>query len=199
MPNKLNDMPNHTESITKVHFIIKLLIILYILTYITIVFVVFTDSWVHDYEMTKKILFLSPDANIPPTFISVIHTILGSMLGCGVLAIASFHKYVAYQQCFESQHVWGYFCGPWLAASLGLVIFALLQSGLLIFSGNLSENEQSDTANLGYLAIGFLAGFGWYRVTKVIELLVTRVFTIAPSRNDDSTNATANMEENDED
>lgn len=185
MNNQLNNTRDSQESIPQAHFIVKLFVLLYVLSYITIVFVLLVDGWVHGYAITMKLLFLPQDANLPPIFISAIHTILGSLLGCGVLAIASFHKYVAYKKSFESQHVWGYFCGPWLAATLGLIIFALLQSGLLIFSGNLSGNGQAETANLGYLTIGFLAGFGWYRVTKVIERLVTRVFIVAPSKNED--------------
>jgi hypothetical protein len=108
-------------------------------------------------------------------------------LGCGALAIVSFHKYVAYEKGFELAHVWGYFCGPWLAATFGIVVFALLQSGLLVFSGKFPENGQFETANLGYLAIGFLAGFGWFRFTKIIEHLITRVFSGVPSGNNDST------------
>lgn len=199
MDNQLNDTPNYQESIPQAHFIVKLFVLLYVLAYITIVFVLLIDGWVHGYAITMKLLFLTPEASLPPTFISAIHTILGSLLGCGVLAIVSFHKYVAYQKGFESPHVWGYFCGPWLAATLGLIIFALLQSGLLIFSGNLSGNEQPETANLGYLAIGFLAGFGWYRVTKIIERLVTRVFILAPSKTDDDPLISENTGKNDAD
>lgn len=199
MDNQLNDVSNHQKSISRVNFIVKLFILIYVLTYITVVFILLVDGWIHNYLITMKLLFLPPDSTLSPTFISAMHTVLGSLLGCGVLAIVSFHKYVAYQQSFESPHVWGYFCGPWLAATLGLIIFALLQSGLFVFSGNISKNEQTETANLGYLAIGFLAGFGWYRVTKVIEHLVTRVFIVAPSRTNSATITPENSGENNTD
>ncbi|HEY0725869.1 MAG TPA: hypothetical protein VGD41_18115, partial [Pyrinomonadaceae bacterium] len=81
---------------------------------------------------------------------------------------------------FRPDHVWGYFVAPWLAAVLGLIVFALLQTGLLVFSGGGSsagiEPKNPAIANLGFLLTGFLAGFGWYDMVLLIRRMVQRFF-----------------------
>lgn len=182
MVTELDNLANTQKNFSQANFFTKISVLLFILAYITIVFIVLFDGWIHDYAILKNLFNLSKETSLSPMLVSIIHTVLGSLLGCGVLAIVSFHKYIAYERTFEVSHVWGYFCGPWLAATLGLVVFALLQSGLLVFAGNVSGEPQTESTNLGYLAIGFLSGFGWYRVTKILELLVTRVFSAPESK-----------------
>ena len=73
--------------------------------------------------------------------------------------------------------MWGYFVAPVLASVLGLVVLALLQSGLIVFAGGGSADKADDLARLGYLAVGFLAGFGWYEATQAIQRIVKRFFS----------------------
>jgi hypothetical protein len=114
--------------------------------------------------------------NPPGIFTALLHAMLGGILGAGVLGMVSFHRYVSMLGVFDVRHAWGYLFAPLLGAVLGLIVFALLQSGLLIFSGN-TVNQTTVVANLGYLALGFLSGFGWYSATRRIERLVTRFFS----------------------
>ena len=88
----------------------------------------------------------------------------------------SFHKHVSVEQDFSNAHVWGYFIGPVLAMILGIVVFALVQSGLLVFGNGSLNSEQSNVAFLGSLSIGFLAGFGWYSATQKLRSLVKQFF-----------------------
>jgi hypothetical protein len=79
---------------------------------------------------------------------------------------------------FNVAHGWGYLFAPLLGAVLGLVVFALVKSGLLIFSGIAAESQSpSFSANLGYIGVGFLAGFGWYQATQGIDRLVKKFFS----------------------
>jgi hypothetical protein len=130
--------------------------------------------------MIKRVFGLPATLTLPTIFVSAMYAVLGGILGAGVLDIVSFHKYVAVKRDFQSAHVWGYFVGPWLAAVLGLIVFALLQTGLLVFSGNKPSGDQSDVSNLGYLAVGFLSGFGWLEATERVREIVSRFFGAGP-------------------
>lgn len=163
----------------QVGFAVKLAIIGYALAYIALAMYLVVDAWVLDQAFLKRLLGLSISATLPPLFISAFHAVLGAILGAGALDIVSFHHYVAIKQDFQSPHVWGYFVGPWLAAALGLMVFALMQSGLLVFTGGTAPAADATVSNLGYLAIGFLSGFGWFQATERIRDIVTRFFAPA--------------------
>ncbi len=63
-----------------------------------------------------------------------------------------------------------------LGGVLGLITFALLQTGLLVFASASQAEQSTFASNLGFLAVGFLSGFGWYAATQRIERLVNRFF-----------------------
>jgi hypothetical protein len=97
-------------------------------------------------------------------------------LGAGALGLVSFHKHVSAQSDFDPDHSWGYFVAPWLAGVLGLIVFALLQTGLLVFSGSIGPSDDAILSNLAFLAVGFLSGFGWYDATERIRSVVKQFF-----------------------
>ena len=135
--------------------------------------------------MLKRLLALGTQDKLTPIFVYAIYAVLGSILGAGALDIVSFHKHVSINQDFQEAHIWGYFLAPWLAAVLGLIVFALLQSGLLVFSGGISSSSNSEIAQLGYLAVGFLSGFGWLQAVEKVREIVQRFFAAHPKRSDD--------------
>ena len=170
-------------------FIGKLAVLVFLLSYLTAVFILLIDCWLNNGGRIRSFLLTGEGAEFPPLFNSAIYAVLGSILGCGVLDVVSFHKYVAIKRDFQTPHVWGYFFAPWLAAILGLVVFALLQSGLLILGGG-NSTKPSEVTNLGFLAIGFLSGYGWYDVVQRIKRLITRMFT---ESNDEDSAAARNL------
>jgi hypothetical protein len=156
-------------------FIIKLAIVVFTTAYLLAALALLLDFWVLGQTHLKQSLGLAQDRSLPPLFLSALHAMVGAVLGAGVLDIVSFHHYAS-KGDFEARHVWGYFVSPLLAAVLGLVVFALLQSGLLVFAGG-AQDKADDVARLGYLALGFLAGFGWYEATQSIRRIVQRFFS----------------------
>jgi hypothetical protein len=174
----INDVPKQILPAPppQTPFIGKLAILLFLLSYLTADFSLLIDCWLNNGGRIRSFLLTGDVHEFPPLFNSAIYAVLGSILGCGVLDVVSFHKYVAIKRDFQTPHVWGYFFAPWLAAILGLVVFALLQSGLLILGGGNSATP-SEVTNLGFLAIGFLSGYGWYDVVQRIKRLITRMFT----------------------
>ena len=162
------------------HFIVKLAIIGFVALYIGAAMWLLLDVWVLDAKNLHAVLGLEMSVKLPPVFISALHAMLGAVLGAGVMDIVSFHNYNSVKGDFQSRHVWGYFVAPMLAAVLGLITFALLQSGLLVFAGGPKGNPD-DLARLGYLAVGFLAGFGWYEAVESIRGIVKRFFGAKPA------------------
>jgi hypothetical protein len=156
--------------------VMKLLIILFTLSYMTAAMYLVVDCWVLGQTTLKAALGLPADHLLPEIFVSAVFAVLGAVLGAGALDLVSFHRYVAVKRDFQAPHVWGYFFAPWLAAVLGLIVFALVRSGLLVFGGGPSGESPSDVSNLGYLAVGFLSGFGWFQATERIREIVSGFF-----------------------
>jgi hypothetical protein len=101
--------------------------------------------------------------------------VLGAVLGAGVLDLVSFYHYVSERNDFQTRHCWGYFFGPVMAAAISIVIYALLRSGILVFAGGGNQADMQ-IANYGYLAVGFLSGFGWYDAVQSIRATIKRFF-----------------------
>lgn len=156
-------------------FLVKLLLVAWIVGYLLATLALLLDVWVLQRVTLLGLLGLPPGAVLSSGFLSALHAMLGAVLGAGVMDIVSFHTYASVKGDFQSRHVWGYVLAPLLAAVLGLVVFALLQSGLLVFAGQ-AKGEPDELARLGYLAVGFLAGFGWYEATDSIRAIVKRFF-----------------------
>jgi len=158
-------------------FAVRVIIVLFVLSYMIATLWLLLDAWVFGSMRLRWLLGMNGDAPLPSVFLSAFHAMLGAVLGAGALGIVSFHHYTSIKGDFQSRHVWGYFVAPVLASVLGLVVFALLQSGLLVFAGGGSADKADDLARLGYLAVGFLAGFGWYEATQAIQRIVKRFFS----------------------
>ena len=158
-------------------FAVRVIIVAFVLGYMLGALWLLLDAWVFASMRLRWLLGMQSDAVLPPVFLSAFHAMLGAVLGAGALGIVSFHHYASIKGDFQARHVWGYFVAPVLASVLGLVVFALLQSGLLVFAGGGAADKADDLARLGYLAVGFLAGFGWYEATQSIQRLVKRFFS----------------------
>jgi len=117
------------------HFAVKLAIVAFIVVYLGFTLWLLLDIWVLGQANLHRLLNLPPDKTLPPFFVSALHAMLGAMLGAGVMDIVNFHTYASMKGNFQSRHVWGYFVAPLLAAVLGLIVFSLLQSGLMVFAG----------------------------------------------------------------
>lgn len=155
---------------------LKVVLVVWMLAYTTAALVLIIEGWLRNYGLLRQAFCIPSDQELSALLVAAFHSILGGILGAGALGMVSFHKHISIKQVFNNAHAWGYLFAPWLAAVLGLIVFALLQAGLLVFSGTALSSEKSDTAPLGYLAIGFLSGFGWYQATQRIRRLIKKFF-----------------------
>lgn len=147
----------------------------YILSYLVGAIWLFVEGWLNQFSALHTFWNFPQDKEFPVMFQSALFSLTGSIMGSGVLGIASFYRYVSIEEAFKTHHLWGYYFAPVLASVIGLVVFALLQSGLLVFSG--SDTSPSEVSHLGYLSIGFISGYGWYQFTAKIDELVGKLLS----------------------
>ena len=155
----------------------RIAVVLFTLSYITFALWLLVDLWVRDKSFVTTLLSLNKES-LDVMFVMALYSVIGALLGSGVLDLVSFHKYAAVENDFRLTHVPGYIYGPWLAATVGLIIFCLLQSGLFVFSGGgpSLKMEETPVSKMAYISVGFLAGFGWMNAVEKIREIVSRFF-----------------------
>ena len=157
---------------------VKWLIVFWMLIYTNSALFAVVTLWLDQGQTLCNWLNVDDCTRLSSVFISSIYSMFGGILGAGVLGMVSFHQFASLEGIFDIRHGWGFLFAPFLASILGLMVFALMQSGLMIFSGTAADAETSATTNLGYLSIGFLSGFGWYPATQRINQIVSRFFNV---------------------
>ncbi len=147
----------------------------YIVIYTTSAIWLLIDGWVNQFSSISGLWSVEA---LPQHVQSLFFTMLGALLGCAILGITSFHRYMAIEKTFDGDHLWGFFLAPILAIIVGLLIFALLQSGLVVLTNQAVSAETVNptvTATLGYLAIGGIAGYNWDVFVKKLQELSANV------------------------
>lgn len=91
----------------------------------------------------------------------LLFTALGAILGGAILNIISFHKYFSVEKNFDVEYFWGFFFTPILSLIVGILIFSLVQGGLLVLNGSITDSSKSINSALGFTAIGSIAGYNW--------------------------------------
>lgn len=153
-----------------------ILLILFVISYLVGAIWLFIEGWLNQFMALNRVWGYPGDKPFPEMLQSALFSLVGAIMGCGVLGITSFYRYVCIEDNFKRSHVWGYYLAPILAGIVGLMTFALLQSGLLIFSGGVQN--ATPVSHLGYLALGFLSGFSWYRFTSKADEIASNLFVI---------------------
>lgn len=148
-------------------FIVSVYMMLYSLAAIWFWF----DGWMNNFSSLHCLWNISGNEIFSPSVCFALFTILGSILGGALLNITSFHRHFAIEKKFDTDHLWGFFFTPILSIIVGLLIFTLIQSGLLVLSGISDNKENISNAALGFTAIGSVAGYNWdVFIRKIQEL-----------------------------
>ena len=134
------------------------------------------DGWINQFS---SIHVVWSTTTLPPHVQNLFFTMLGALLGCAILGITSFHRYKAIEKTFDIDHIWGFFLAPVLALVVGLLIYAILQSGLVVLTNQTSLTsitpQSNITATLGYLAIGGITGYNWDVFIKKLQELSANI------------------------
>lgn len=129
------------------------------------------DGWITNFSSLHFIWSLTEEqGQFKPIIINLLFTIVGSLLGCAILGITSFHKYKAIYKPFDKDHIYGFYLAPVLAIAIGVLLYCLLNTGLLVLATELTP-KNSFTSSLGYIAIGSIGGFNWQVFVKKLEEL----------------------------
>lgn len=158
------DTNNRTS---KLAYVVPVYIFLYTMTTVWLLF----DGWINEFKSIYGFWSLAPNTPLPAHVVYLTFTILGSVLGSALLGIISFHRYKAVEKAFDSDHLWGFIFSPLLALIIGILAFAIIQSGLVVLSGQMSTSTNQDNATLGYLAIGGVTGYNWDVFVKKLQEL----------------------------
>lgn len=157
----------------------RILVPIYITAYTLLGIWLLIDGWLSGFSNICRLWSL--DVAFPMHVQYLFFTMIGSLLGCSLLGITSFHRYVAIEKKFDADHLWGFFLAPLLAVVVGLLIFSLLQSGLVVLTNQTVHSEPiaSVTATFGYLAIGAVSGYNWDVFIKKLQELSANVMNTA--------------------
>lgn len=171
-----NNIRQDPESSPPASGFLIAIVVLFSLSYLTFSLWLLIDLWARDKSFITHVLSIKKE-NLDVTFLMALYTTVGALVGSGTLDLVSYHKYVGVNRNFQRSHIPGYFFGPWLAGTVGLIVFCLLQSGLFIFSGSQNVAVQETTVSkMAYISVGFLSGFGWMSAIEKIREIVTRFF-----------------------
>lgn len=118
-------------------------------------------SWGGDYGFLKILI------QVPGSFVAsdeiklAVFTIIGALFGGATLGITSLHRYSAVTKTLDIDHLWGYLMAPVLSIVIGVLIFCLLYSGLMVLNGGASINSEQVSVKIGYLSLGGICSYNW--------------------------------------
>ncbi|MGI2869075.1 hypothetical protein [Vibrio alginolyticus] len=162
---------NTSNRSSKLAYVVPVYIFFYTMAAVWLLF----DGWINQFKSIYGLWSLVPSTPLPAHVFFLAFTMLGSILGSALLGIISFHRYKAVEKTFDPDHLWGFLFSPLLAMIIGILAFAIIQSGLVVLSGQMNTSTNQDNATLGYLAIGGITGYNWDIFVKKLQELSKNV------------------------
>lgn len=120
----------------------------------------------------------------------IAYTVIGGVLGGTVNGIRSFIIWHCDRHAFGRRYVWKYIADPWLGATLALIAFALVRSGVAVVGGEITPDAIGATQILANFGIGALAGYGSRSVFVWLDAQVNRLFRVEENQNREEPNST---------
>lgn len=142
-------------------FLLSFVIFLYIMTYTLFVIKLLFCSWLGDYDFLNNLFHPSSKLIANEQIKLAIFTIIGALLGGATLGITSLHRYSAVTKTLDIDHLWGYLMAPILSIVIGVLIFCLLYSGLMVLNGGANVNAEQTSVKIGYLSLGAICSYNW--------------------------------------
>ena len=116
-------------------------------------------AWSGDYSFLRLLLQPTDEFVVSDEIRLATFTVAGALLGGATLSITSLHKYSAVTKTLDVDHLWGYLMAPVLSIVIGLLIFCLLYSGLMVLNGGMSINSELSSVRIGYLSLGAICSY----------------------------------------
>ncbi|GAA6170955.1 hypothetical protein NBRC116592_06250 [Colwellia sp. KU-HH00111] len=156
--------------------ICNIFILIYIFSYSLLSIWLLFDGWINQFSSLHWMWGINEGNGFSNAILLVLFSLLGAILGGAILSITSFHRYVAIEKNFDLDHIWGFIYTPILSSIVGITVFALVQSGLLVLNGSFAEGEQSISATMGFTAIGCISGYNWDVIIAKLQELSKGIF-----------------------
>jgi len=141
--------------------LLSFVIFVYIMTYTLFAIKYLFLSWAGDYEFLNNLIHPSGSLVANEEIKLTIFTIIGALFGGATLGITSLHRYSAVTKTLDIDHLWGYLMAPMLSIVIGILIFCLLYSGVMVLNGGASINAGQTSVKIGYLSLGAICSYNW--------------------------------------
>lgn len=136
------------------------------------------DTWIGRYTLANLLGYGGSPLLDTSLFKLVAYTFTGGALGGVLNGIRSVIKWHSDENVFHRRYIWKYVVLPWQGATLALVAFALIGSGMAVFGGEINLDQATARQALSVFAIGVLAGYGSRDVSIWLDAQVTRLFRV---------------------
>jgi hypothetical protein len=136
------------------------------------------DVWIGQYSLANLLGYSDTQLLDSVIFHLLAYSFIGGALGGLVNEIRSFLVWHSEREAFGHRFIWKYLMAPWIGAILALFTFALIRSGVAIFSGDSAPNANSLSQSLSTFSIGALAGYGSRKVFVWLDFQVNRIFKV---------------------
>jgi hypothetical protein len=135
------------------------------------------DFWIGRYSLIALFGYATEPLT-GPAFQLFAYAFIGGALGGIVNGLRSFLVWHAERKAFGGRFIWKYLIAPWTGAALAIFTFALIQSGVAVFSGEFAVDVANSTQILATFAIGVLAGYGSREAFIWLDFQVKNVFQV---------------------
>lgn len=136
------------------------------------------DTWSGQYRTWPAAVvnkLTTPEA--ANAFKLVLYTAVGGGMGAAVNNMRSFVSWHAERRAFGWRFVWKYIALPPLGATLAVLVYGIIQSGMAVFNGGASVNTSAITLFSAW-ATGTLAGYGSHKVFIWLDDKVNSLFKV---------------------
>lgn len=154
---------------------LSFLLFCYIMAYTLFALKYLLLSWSGDYTFIGDIMSLPMTFSPNDEIKLALFTIAGAVLGGATLGITSLHNDSAVEKALDIDHLWGYLMAPVLSVVIGVLIFCLLYSGIMVLSGGVNSNPEQNSVKIGYMSLGAICSFNWNVFVIKLQKLSTHV------------------------
>jgi hypothetical protein len=153
----------------------------YLLAMLGVFFWQLFDIWVGRYTLATWSGYGDRLATLnDPVFRLISYAIVGGGLGGVVNGIRSLLAWHVEWGAFEQRYLWKYITVPWLGATLAVIVFALVRSGVAVVGGDALPQDGDLRQSMSTLILGILSGYGAREVFIWLDAQVSRMFKVTP-------------------
>ncbi len=132
------------------------------------------DTWVGQHSLARGLGYNLARLDTP-NFRLMIYCVLGGAIGAIVNGLRSGLQHYS---GFDQRYIWKYITAPWMGATLGLVVYALLHSSIVLFGGSAALGDIGTAQALANFSAGALAGYGSKDVYIWLDAQVQKLFQV---------------------